>query len=65
MKYTAASANICVVGDDDQTIHQWRGSEVQNIIEFHNRYPTVKTERLNENFRSSKGIVFAARSQTA
>ena len=54
-------ANLCVVGDDDQTIYQWRGSDVQNIITFRDRYPNVKTERLNENFRSSKGIVLTAR----
>lgn len=54
-------ANVCVVGDDDQTIYQWRGSDVQNIITFASRYPNVKTERLNENFRSSKGIVLTAR----
>ncbi len=55
-------ANLCVVGDDDQTIYQWRGSDVQNIITFATRYANVKTERLNENFRSSKGIVLTARS---
>ena len=54
-------ANLCVVGDDDQTIYQWRGSDVQNIITFKERYPNVKTERLNENFRSSEGIVLTAR----
>ncbi len=54
-------ANICVVGDDDQTIYQWRGSDVQNIIRFTDRYSNVKTERLNENFRSSKGVVLTAR----
>jgi DNA helicase-2/ATP-dependent DNA helicase PcrA len=54
-------ANICVVGDDDQTIYQWRGSEVKNIIEFANRYPRVKAIRLDDNFRSSQGIVLAAR----
>jgi DNA helicase II / ATP-dependent DNA helicase PcrA len=54
-------ANVCVVGDDDQTVYQWRGSDVQNIITFATRYPKVKTERLNENFRSSKGIVLTAR----
>ena len=54
-------ANLCVVGDDDQTIYQWRGSDVQNIITFSHRYPNVKTEHLNENFRSSKGIVLTAR----
>lgn len=54
-------ANVCVVGDDDQTIYQWRGSDVQNIITFADRYSDVKTERLNENFRSSKGVVVTAR----
>lgn len=54
-------ANLCVVGDDDQTIYQWRGSDVQNIITFVHRYPKVKTERLSQNFRSSKGIVLTAR----
>jgi DNA helicase-2/ATP-dependent DNA helicase PcrA len=54
-------ANLCVVGDDDQTIYQWRGSEVRNIIEFDKRYKPVKRIPLNENFRSSKGIVLAAR----
>ena len=57
----ALGANVCVVGDDDQTIYQWRGSDVQNILTFRDRYPQVKTERLNENFRSSKGIVLTAR----
>lgn len=54
-------ANVCVVGDDDQTVYQWRGSDVQNIITFADRYSNVKTEHLNENFRSSKGIVLTAR----
>jgi DNA helicase II / ATP-dependent DNA helicase PcrA len=54
-------ANLCVVGDDDQTIYQWRGSEVENIIHFAKRYPNVRTEKLNENFRSNEGIVLAAR----
>jgi DNA helicase II / ATP-dependent DNA helicase PcrA len=54
-------ANLCVVGDDDQTIYQWRGSDVRNIIEFSKRYAPVKQLALNENFRSSKAIVSAAR----
>jgi DNA helicase-2/ATP-dependent DNA helicase PcrA len=55
-------ANLCVVGDDDQTIYQWRGSEVRNIIEFTSRYSGVRSIRLEENFRSSKGIVELGRS---
>lgn len=54
-------ADICVVGDDDQTIYQWRGSDVQNILTFQNRYPEVTQLRLEENFRSSKGIIETAR----
>lgn len=55
-------ANLCVVGDDDQTIYQWRGSEVSNIITFANRYAGVRTIELAENFRSSKGVVELGRS---
>lgn len=54
-------AKVCVVGDDDQTIYQWRGSSVQGILTFQKRYPTVSTVKLEENFRSSKGIVETAR----
>jgi len=54
-------AAVCVVGDDDQTIYQWRGSEISNIIRFAQRYPGVTPITLNENFRSSKGIVESAR----
>lgn len=55
------SGNICVVGDDDQTIYQWRGSDVNNIISFATRYPDVETIPLNRNFRSSRAIVEAGR----
>lgn len=54
-------ASVCVVGDDDQTIYQWRGSDVQNILSFRDRYSPVKEIRLQENFRSSAGIVETAR----
>lgn len=53
-------ANVCVVGDDDQAIYEWRGTEVENILSFEKRYPNVKVARLEENFRSSKGVVEAA-----
>jgi DNA helicase-2/ATP-dependent DNA helicase PcrA len=55
-------ANLCVVGDDDQTIYQWRGSQVSNIVTFATRYPGVKQVTLDNNFRSSKGIVELGRS---
>jgi len=55
-------ANLCVVGDDDQTIYQWRGSAVRNIITFAERYDGVRQVTLADNFRSSKGIVELGRS---
>jgi DNA helicase-2/ATP-dependent DNA helicase PcrA len=54
-------ANVCVVGDDDQTIYQWRGSEIRNILDFERRYPNVRPITLDDNFRSSPGVVRAAR----
>src|SRR6185503_13385122 len=55
-------ANLCVVGDDDQTIYQWRGSQVSNIVTFATRNPGVLQVRLDDNFRSSRGVVEVARS---
>jgi superfamily I DNA/RNA helicase/hemerythrin-like domain-containing protein len=54
-------ARVCVVGDDDQTIYQWRGSDVENILTFDKRYRDVEQIPLEENFRSSEGIVETAR----
>lgn len=54
-------ANLCVVGDDDQTIYQWRGSEVDNILHFESRYSDVKVVPIEENYRSSSGVIEAAR----
>ena len=54
-------AAVCVIGDDDQTIHQWRGSDVENIVTFNSRYEDVAQIRLEENFRSSEGIVETSR----
>lgn len=54
-------AGVCVVGDDDQTIYQWRGSDVRNILEFERRYGDVTQVRLEDNFRSSEGVVSVAR----
>jgi DNA helicase-2/ATP-dependent DNA helicase PcrA len=55
-------ANLCVVGDDDQTIYQWRGSQVSNIVTFASRYPGVRQVTLDDNFRSSRGVVEIGRS---
>lgn len=54
-------ANICVVGDDDQTIYQWRGTDVENILTFSSRYPRVRPVTIEDNFRSSRGVVECAR----
>jgi DNA helicase II / ATP-dependent DNA helicase PcrA len=58
-------ANLCVVGDDDQTIYQWRGSAVANILTFTEWQDGVRTVTLDDNFRSSKGIVSLARDVAA
>ena len=55
-------ANLCVVGDDDQTIYQWRGSQVANIVTFAERHHGVRQVTLADNFRSSKAIVELGRS---
>lgn len=59
---TQFGANLCVVGDDDQTVYQWRGSQVSNIVTFRDRYTGVRQVTLADNFRSSKGVVELARS---
>jgi DNA helicase-2/ATP-dependent DNA helicase PcrA len=59
---TGRDIELCVVGDDDQAIYQWRGSDVRNIVEFPARYPGVETFRITVNRRSRPGIVAAAAS---
>jgi DNA helicase-2/ATP-dependent DNA helicase PcrA len=54
-------AEVCVVGDDDQTIYQWNGSDVGNILGFVHRYPAVTQVEMGENFRSSPGVVDSGR----
>ena len=51
---------VCVVGDDDQAIYQWRGSDVANIVSFADRYPAVETFTIATNRRSRPGIIAAA-----
>jgi len=54
---TGEKGNLCVVGDDDQSIYQWRGSVVDNILDFKTRYKNVYTYYLPINFRSTDGII--------
>lgn len=56
------AADLVVVGDDDQAIYQWRGSSVENITKFTDRYDNVDTYRLLKNYRSRPGIVSLANS---
>lgn len=53
----SAGANVCVVGDDDQTIYQFRGSNANNMISFPERYHDVHQVRLEKNFRCTHGVV--------
>jgi len=57
--------NICVVGDDSQSIYSFRGANIQNILNFQKDYPDVKTFKLEQNYRSTKNIVNAANSVIA
>ncbi len=54
-------ASVCVVGDDDQTLYQFRGTDLSNILDFRQRYPQVRSVTISENFRSSEGVVEVAR----
>jgi len=61
-KLAAMHQNICVVGDDAQSIYAFRGANIQNILNFEKDYPDLKVFKLEQNYRSTKTIVEAANS---